>query len=191
MTLRPLLHRALALAILGAIPSAIWLGCVDPLWQRWTERTEAEARSTRLLAAFTQTINSLPLLEAQLKKLQQDEQSNAGLVTGNSSSLAGAALQAEIKRIVESKGGQIRSTQQLTPTQDHGLEKVSTRFDFVASLDALPNMIYEIESHVPYLFIDNMDIHAPEDGRPEIYAANNPVLTVRWDVSGYRLPGST
>ena len=186
-----MMRRALALAILVAIPLVIWLAIIDPIWQSWVDAEETEGRSLELIADFRQAGAMRPALEAELKAVETSGKTLPGFVTGNTPALAAASLQSDIKRIIESKGGQVRSTQDLQPAREHGVEKIGVRFDITTSLEALPRIVYEIETHSPYLFIDNLEIRAPEDVRPETYVANKPILIIRWDVYGYRAVGET
>ena len=185
------LQRGLAVAILAAIPLTLWLAIIDPLWQSWSDSAETEQRSVKLISSLRQTATLRPALEARLKDLEARNRSLPGFVPGNTAALAAATIQSEGKRVIESQGGQIRSTQDLAPSREHGFEKVGVRFDLTTSLEALPRIVYEIEAHIPYYFIDNLEIRAPEDGRPENYVANKPILIIRWDVYGYRAASET
>jgi hypothetical protein len=187
----PIMRRVLALAILAAIPLTLWHAIIDPIWQSWADSDETEARSLQLIADFRQTAATRPALEARFKEVEVRGKTLPGFVTGNTPALAAATLQSEIKRIIESKGGQVRSTQDLAATRERGAEKIGVRFDITTSLESLPKIVYEIEAHAPYLFIDNVEIRAPEDARPESYVADKPILIIRWDVYGYRAVGET
>jgi len=185
----PILRRALALAILAAIPLAVWLVVVVPIWQSWADAGETEGRSLKLISDLRQMVTMRPALEAELKTLEARGKTVPGFVTGNTPALAAASVQSEIKRIIETKGGQVRSTQDLSTTREHGVEKIGVRFDVTTSLEALPRIVYEIEAHSPNFFLDNLEIRAPEDARPETYVADKPILIIRWDVYGYRAAG--
>jgi hypothetical protein len=187
----PILRRALALAILAAIPLVLWLAVIGPIWDSFGDGGDTEVRSLKLIASLRQTAAQRPALETEIKALEARGKALPGYISGNTTALAAATVQSEVKRIVESRGGQVRSTQDLAPTRDHGVEKIGVRFDMTISLEALPAIVYEIESHGPYLFIDNLEIRAPEDARPETYVANKPILIIRWDVFGYRPMGET
>jgi len=188
---RSILRRALALAILAAIPLVLWLAVIGPMWDSLDGSGETEARSLKLVANLRQMAALRPVLETERKALEARGKALPGYIAGNTPALAAATVQSEVKRIVESRGGQVRSTQDLAPTRDHGVEKIGVRFDMTSSLEALPAIVYEIESHSPYLFIDNLEIRAPEDARPETYVANKPILIIRWDIFGYRAVSET
>lgn len=192
MTVRDkILGRVLALGILAAVPLCFWLAVIDPIWQSWADGDEAEARTLQMIAAFRQTAALRPALDSRLKEIEAHSRGSSGLVAGNTPALAAAGVQAEIKRIIESRGGQVRSTQDLVPVREGAVEKIGVRFDITTSLEALPSIVYEIEAHVPYLFIDNLEIRAPEDSRSQTLVANKPILIIRWDVFGYRSAGAT
>ena len=187
----PILRRALALAILAAIPLVLWVGVIEAIWEGWADGGETEVRSLKLIANLREAATRRPALESEFKALEARSKALPGYIPGNTPALAAATVQSEVKRIVESKGGQVRSTQDLAPTREHGVEKIGVRFDMTTSLEALPTIVYEIESHSPYLFIDNLEIRAPEDARPETYVTNKPIMIIRWDVFGYRAVGET
>jgi len=185
------LRRALALAILAAIPLTVWLVVIGPIWEAWAGGAETEGRSLKLISELRQMAAMRPALDAELKTLEARGKTLPGFVTGTTPALAAASMQSEIKRIIESKGGQVRSTQDLSPAREHGVERIGVRFDITTSLEALPRIVYEIEAHSPYFFIDNLEIRAPEDARPETYVADKPILIIHWDVYAYRAVGET
>jgi hypothetical protein len=188
---RLLIRRAAALAILAAIPIAIWIVLADPLWQAWSDADETEERSGQLITEFRQTLAKKPIYEAQLKALDTRRGSMPGLVEGASPALAAATLQGDIKRTIESHGGQVRSTQDLSAVREHGFERIAVRIDWTASVEALSKILYEIEGHTPYLFVDNLEVRAPDDPKPENFVSGKPILTIRCDIYGYRPAGET
>jgi len=54
----------------------------------------------------------------------------------------------------------------------------------------LRDLIYAIETHTPYLFVDDADIVAQQDWQTGDPQPTNPQLEVRWTIRGYRWSGA-
>jgi general secretion pathway protein M len=124
-------------------------------------------------------------LGREFAEMRQAQASQSGLLEGANESLATAQLQNRIKTIIETGGGELRSTQVL-PVRDEGkFRRIIVRGQMATDTAAMQRIFYDIESASPYLILDNIDIRA----RPSPHASdNNPtdtMLDVRFDLYGY------
>ncbi len=178
--------RVLALAILIAAVAAIGAGVVLPLHAALEGQRETVQSQVKLLAAYRSAVAQRPAMATELKALKSAQATTAGLIDGATTALAAARLQMDMKKIVEAHGGEIRSAQNLPAALAEGFETVELRYDITLPMKALGPVVYEIETHTPYLFIDGVDIHAPEALSSDQQPAQDPMLSVRWDVRAYR-----
>lgn len=178
-----------AVGILALLIVFTWFAVVDPVVVAFDDQHEQRDRSLRLISAYKNIVESRPTLEAELATLEQQRRSASGLIEGDSAALAAARLQNEIRTIVERHGGEIRSTQNLPVSTDSSFEKIDIGCDLSIPMTGLKSVIYQIETHTPYLFIDKVDIRMPENWQPADENAIAPKLEVRWVVSGYRWVG--
>jgi len=186
LRLSPRRGRGLALAILVAAAAAVGLAIALPLQGTIEARRKTVQSQLKLLAAYRRAEAQRPVVEAELKALKTAQAATAGLIDGATPPLAAARLQTEMKKIVEAHGGEIRSVQNLPPALVEGFETIELRYDITLPMKALGPVVYEVESHTPYLFIDGVDIHAPEALASDQPAAQEPKLGIRWDVRAYR-----
>ncbi len=181
-----LAQRALALAILLLLLGIVWRGILAPLLDWAGEEQDAAEQSLKLIAGFEHAAAARPALEDQLRALHAREASLTGFVGGASTALAAAQLQVEIRKIIESNGGEIKSVQNLPAAKKEDFEKIDIRYDIQAPMSALGAMLYQIETHNPALFVEAVGIGAPDTWRPDGHAAGEPKLLIHWSIHGYR-----
>jgi general secretion pathway protein M len=180
-----LTSRLLALGLLLMAGALLWFAVGVPVLTSVTGDGEALQASRDLLTGYRRAIANRPAIEQHLATARQAEAALPGLLPGASATLAAASLQAEIKRLVEAAGGQLRSTQDLPAAAEAGFERVEVRFDLAIPLSGLTSLLSAIDTHTPLLFLDKIEIHASEPAG-KIVAP----LSIRWNVHGYRRPGA-
>jgi hypothetical protein len=183
---RRLLPRIIALAIPLAIVAALGFGVARPLLGGFEGDAQDLDRSRHLLDGYQRIAAERPALEQRLALLQQEEAASPGLWPGTTPALATTGLQGEVRRLIEAAGGQIRAVQELTPSAEGGFERIGLRCDLSLPMMALPGLVQAFDAHSPYLFLDKIDLHAPEAPTKSV-----PLLAIRWEVSGYRARGPT
>ena len=111
-------------------------------------------------ARYAQAIGSEGTLRARLEELQGAATKSIALLSGESVALVGAQLQARMKQIVASAGGQLETTQMLPVSTEGALEKITVRASMTVTTNTLQKMLYVIETQRPYLYIEEIDIKA-------------------------------
>jgi DNA-binding transcriptional MerR regulator len=178
-----LLGRRAALIAAGAV-LAVALGSAF-----WTfsaafsadDRAERIQRLARLQAEGT----ALPKVEQALAALRAQARAQPATLQGDSDALALSALQGELKSMIETSGGEVRSSYALPTASENGLAVLSIQYDVTLPVTKLRELLYAIESHIPYLFLSSVDISAPQSWPSDPKAAE-PRIEARWTVSGYR-----
>jgi len=180
--------RLLALGILAIVLAVVATVVVLPLAALLDpDQSEAEHLLQRW-ATYDAVIQSRPALEDHLKKLRSDASAQAGTLKGDTTALAAASLQGDVKEIVERHGGQIRSARILPAQAVDAFEKVGVHYDVALPQPALERLLYDLEAHVPFLFVEAVDIRMPENWQPG-QGGPQPSLAIRWQVIGYRWKG--
>jgi hypothetical protein len=177
-----LLPRAAALGIVLLLFAVLGFGIILPLVTGLQGEDEELDHSLHVLAGYQRIAALRPALELRLAARKREEAALPGLWPGATSALAAAGLQAEVKQLVESAGGQIHSAQDVTAVPEGGYERIGLRFDLSVPMGALPELLQGIDAHIPYLFLDRIELHAPEG-----QTKTSPILTIRWEASGYRV----
>ena len=186
-----LFSRALALALLVGTFAILYVVVIEPLWSSHRNFQQSRIQSTALLAKFQRIGSSVEALEAELAALQIAQASQAGYFPGESSALAAAALQNHVKNIVRSVGEDLRSTQVLPIRNEAGVTRVAIRVQLPIRMPGLQEVLHTLESGVPFIFIDNVDVRRRKTNRRRQDALDDDYLDVRFDVTGYmRSPGT-
>jgi hypothetical protein len=152
-------------------------------------QSDATDEATRQLATYRAEVAERPELEAQLRALQAQAASTPGLIVSDSAALAQSQLQDDVKAIVTASQGEVRTAQVVPVSSVDGFQLIAVQYDLMVPMARLRDLTYALETHSPYLFLDEADIVATQDwqsGDPQIA---NPMLEVRWTVHGYRWGG--
>jgi general secretion pathway protein M len=183
LALSPAGRRLAAIGLLLLALLALWAGLVAPALAAWNDAAAAREAAIEQLARYRQRAVSKPALARELELQRANTANTRGAWTGENPTLVSAKLQAELKRLIAGRGGQLRSTQALAPGQVEGFNRIAVQVDFSLAVDALPRLLHDIETTQPYLFIDNLVIRGDELGP----AGGNrePRLTVRCDVLAF------
>ena len=183
-------QSGLALLILAGAVVIAWFIDLRPLVEIVTGDSEESEHSLMLLGRYQALEDARPQVEAELREMQQRNAAMSGLIEGNSAALAAAAMQSDIKTIIESNGGSVLSTQNMPSKIADGFEKIEIQYDLSLPLGSMKNVIYQIETHTPYLFIDHVTMRMPEGWQPENVDTPAPALEVQWLIRGYRWVGA-
>jgi len=189
--LRPgsLLSRTLAIVLLGlALLGAARL-VVAPLLAAYRDAAAEIEQAEFLLQRYRALAEQRPAMAERLAEQQQLAASAAGYLQGPSDALAAAQLQDRVKTVVEGAAGELRSTQILAaqPVEiDAKIRRAALRVQFVASIEGLSRILYELESGQPYLLIDELVVR---EQRVRSRRRNEPetetLLDVSLELSGY------
>jgi general secretion pathway protein M len=119
-------------------------------------------------AALDASRSALARLDWQLQRSagRQDSTSGAGdgppFLSGKTITIAGAALQERVEAAVKKAGGNVLSSQ-IDLQGPHAAEGF---IDLTESLeidqDSLQPLLYDLEAGMPYLFVENLAIQAPQ-----------------------------
>ena len=183
-------QRLVALGLLFAAIGFAWLLVVQPVADAFASQSEEIAQSHGLLAAYERRIALRPAVEARLAEIRSHENSATGLIGGTSAELAAANIQNLVKALIESEAGQVRSAQNLAPVSADGFQRIDIQYEVSIPMTRLKSIAYRIETGTPYLFLDAIDLRAPENWQGIGLQMDPPNLEVRWTVRAYRWAGA-
>jgi general secretion pathway protein M len=179
------LRRVLAVALLLAAVGVIAAGIVLPLLERYGAIEAGIAESRIALRRFDEKAQRLPRLEAEHDALKAALAAQDGFLKATSDSLIAAEMQARIRSVVEHQGGQLRSTQIVPARAENGFRRITARVEIMGDAAMVERVWYEMESGIPFMFIDTFDIQSRQELRRD--RTQPPIITldVRFEVSAY------
>jgi general secretion pathway protein M len=186
----PFVGRVLALAILAALCLVVWVGVAQPLLDRFGGYRETVVQAQEHLPRLRALAARIPLLKAELQRLERDPNARTRQLTGANDALAAADLQNRLGRIASANGVVLRSTQILPPQEEEGFRRIGVRVAMEGDTGALLKILYGLETAPTLLFVDNLEIRARSGGRirrntSRKAGASQYLLLVRFDLAGY------
>lgn len=175
LTLTPMQSRVLAIVLLVALLAIVVVLVYVP-WQRTHRHYDTAIedqldRSGRYLRIAAQRQN----VEANIAHIQKQ---NAGryYLKASAPALAAAEVQQMAQAIIEANELKVESTQ-IAPHKDEGVHRrVAVNFRLRGPLPAVQKALYQLETALPYLYVDNLVV------RSSVARAFRPVPGVEPDI---------
>jgi general secretion pathway protein M len=194
--LSPSRQRALAVSLLVAsivIVLAIVLGPVVVLHRHYDA---AIANVSDRLHVYERVAAQAPELRVALTAMQQRD-ARRFFLRNTATNLAGAELQELVKAAIEGNGGRITTSQNTSPREDGRFREIGVNVQFFATTPALQKILLAIESHEPYMIVENLTVRPLNAFRGFKPApGQEPELNVQLDVGAWAYaepakPGAT
>ncbi len=137
-------------------------------------------RYKQVAAGKQQVVEKLDSSKARLDKNNQ-------FFKSKSYALASADLQQLVKDAIKQSGGLVTSTQVIPETNEGQFDRVAIRIQLSASITALKEILYKVESSRPMLIVDNLRIRSSKGvyDRKLRKRVETDVLTITLEVFGY------
>ncbi|CDW92758.1 MAG: type II secretion system protein GspM [Thiomonas sp.] len=129
-------------------------------------------------------ISMAPKLQQQMLELQRLNPARFYLRNPNPV-LAAAEIQEDAKRLIDANGGKLLSMNILPPKDEDQLTRVGINVQLTGGLDGVEKLLYGLETAVPYLFINNLNIRSINAYIPPNAAVPPLQLQVQFDLTGY------
>lgn len=100
-----------------------------------------------------------------LERFKQQFSEQGYFSTSTTEALASAELQNIVKTAVADAGGQLTSTQGLPGKESDGFFRVAVKVRMTGSMEALVGVLQSIETAVPVLLVDQLDINPVRGAR--------------------------
>lgn len=190
MTVPDFLHGRRGAFIALSVGVALVLVVVGlPIAMLFSAQAHDIRESEDTIAQYQSEIGQRPQLEERLEALRQSAQSVPGLLSGSSAALAQAQFQSDMKTLIEHNGGTLLSAQLLPPTHAKGFDVVSISYDMTVPLGRFRALLYSVETHTPFYFMNDADFIMPPNWRPGNPQNADPAVEVRVTVHAYRWSG--
>ncbi len=184
-----LAHRLTALVLLVLV-IGLGYGLVDQVWMGQYRHYQAHAeRLQDRLHNLQRLATARPELEKAILSIRDDPRTVAYFLPPAPPTLAAADLQQRVKSLVEGAGGNLLSVQALPVIEEGGVVRVAVGVTLQGDMGALQKTLHGLESQVPLLFVDHLEVTARQfrprlpDGKVAPY--NRIQLNGQFEVSGY------
>ena len=188
----PWISRLAALLLLIVAIAAAYSFILDPIIVGYDESDRRIEEVREQLSHYQRLAAAGPALERQMRQAAGERALDGYYLSGGTDALAAAGLQDRVNALVGAKGGLLRSIQPMAGVDEQGFRRITLRVQMTATIEALFETLYALESGTPMLFIENLDIQSrairrrsDETGAQVVSEA--PVLTVGFDLSGFML----
>ena len=183
--LSPARQRALAV---GLFVIAILLGfaiVLGPVILLHRHYDTAIADVSDRLQRYERVAAQAPELRVALTAMQQRD-ARRFFLRNTATNLAGAELQELVKAAIEGNGGRITTSQNTSPREDGRFRELGVNVQFFATTPALQKILLAIESHEPYMIVENLTVRPLNAFRGFKPApGQEPELNVQLDVGGW------
>jgi hypothetical protein len=179
-------HKLYAVVLLFFALLILLFVVVLPMNALYNSTKEEVASLQHRLSQYKAISRKTSGLSNKLDKLQAFNEDQEYYFDAGKAALVSAELQGIIKQVLGRHGAKILSTQPVTSgNQDERQVKLAVHCR--ADIISLRNLIYELESHIPVLIIDKINIGRGyrTTFRDQLSKDSNEALDVRFDVSGF------
>lgn len=183
--LSPSRQRVLAVGLLVAAIVVVLAVVLGPLVLLHRHYDAAIADTSDRLRRYQRVAAQAPELHVALQGMQQRD-GRRFFLRNTATNLAGAELQELVKAAIENNGGRITTSQNTSPREDGRFREIGVNVQFFATTPALQKILLAIESHEPYLIVDNLTVRPLNAFRGFKPApGQEPELNVQLDVGGW------
>jgi len=188
-TLPPERRRAVAVGLLLLVVVAIVLAIAIPVWTLHRHYDAALADSTSRYDRFRRIAGTRPLVAKELDAMRAKDTRRFFLRSGGAA-LSAAEAQEALRGLIEQSGGRLITMNAPTGKDEGRYRQITVNVQLTANVFALRKILGAIENHVPFLFVDSLQVRTqvPPNFHPQ--PGQEPEMFVMLDVSGYALTGS-
>lgn len=186
MNLTRPVRRVVALGLLLAVLWTTWATLASPMLDGLATDRREIGRSLQLLAHYNRLAESAPELELRRSGLLS-EPDNKGFLQGTDPSLVAAEMQVTAGRLAASSGATIQSSRTLPGNEEEGFWKGEVLLELQATPGQLRQLLHEILTNQPVIFVEKLGIHVPEDGTAPLSADEQPLANVQLQLASYAI----
>ncbi len=180
--------RTAAVALLLGVLGVAHFHVIAPVLGAYQETDDEIAQTRELLGRYESLAHNREAYQGRLDELNAQQTGTGIYLSGATDAVAAAELQNRVKEAVSENGGRLRSIQNLPAKSDGDFLRIAVRVQFNANLASLHQMLYQLESAKPFIFVDNLDMRNRRARGRKALEDFDPLLTIRFDLSGYMSP---
>ena len=151
-------QRWLAVGLLIAVVATLLIAVVMPLVSMGFDYYEQKNNLMFRLQRQQTIIARKQQVADNLQSLSQQFEEQNYFSSSNTEALASAELQNIVKNAVTDAAGQLTSTQGLPGKQEKDFIQVAVKVRLTGTIETLANVLRSIETAVPVLIIDQLDV---------------------------------
>ena len=186
--LSPARQRALALVLFVAAVVAVLAVILGPVVLLHRHYDQSIAETSDRLRVYERVAAQAPQLRAALAAMERRD-GRRFYLANTAANLAGAEVQELVKAAIEDNGGRITTSQNTAPRDEGRFREIGVNVQFFATTPNLQKILMAIETHLPYLIVDNLTVrplNAFRGFKPG--PGQEPELNVQLDVGGWAYP---
>ena len=177
--------RLVALGILLIPAILVFEYVLSPLIDRYTALNSDIVELEQDIVRYRTLLTELPGLRSTIEDINTKRPLAPYLLDGDNQALAAASLQRRLQQTATRLGVRVISLRVQPPRLAGPLERIAVEARLQSSLDALHDLLIDIEAGTPTTFVDNMSISVrAARGRAE----SASYLDVGFTTYGFRTP---
>jgi general secretion pathway protein M len=180
--LKSVASPAAAVALPLLLLTIAFFAGVHPAWQRHQQLGEDVEAAAALLSRHGSEAETIRALRADLEQRTRQAEADDSIFPLQTEGLATALLSSKIKQISDSQGATIKSTQALSSAAAEAMTRLSIRVELSGTSQVLQKVIYQVEAHRPFLFIDSLELRQERIGDPAALTPD-PILVAVFEIS--------
>lgn len=191
----PATSRFVALSLLLLLVLFVIFNGLVPLLKLYGEKAGQLETLSGQLSRFEYLVANEDSINAELKRIDELGAEGDLFLSGNKVSIASANLREFINEAVKRSGGQLVSSQDYEAEPVPSATAIGLRLQFSGEVENLIDLLYELESARPVIFIDELSVTSSSSrirssrvnlrDRRKRVSRNLSSLDVRMDVVGY------
>jgi len=183
--LPPARQRLLAVALLVVAVVLVLSVLLGPLLLLHKHYDDTIAELTDRIERYRRVAAQAPEYRQALDSMRQKD-GRRFFLKNTAPNLAGAELQEQVRAAIESNGGRITTSQNTSPRDDGRFREIGVNVQFFATTPALQKILLAIETHQPYLIVENLTVRPLNAFRGFKPApGQEPELNVQLDVGAW------
>jgi general secretion pathway protein M len=178
-------RKALALSLLLIVCIVSVELVAAPVWRAYRGNQETIAELREQLARYRQIAASRDATRGLLDRLAERREHEALTLSEPNLSRAAAALQQNLKSVLDAGGGRLMSTRMLPIEQEGSFYRLAAQVRLQADTETLGPVLLALESSFPYLFLDSLSVVSRGARRTRKGVAPTTPLDVSVEVLAY------
>ena len=180
-------QRWLALGLLVLVLLLVIFVVISPLVSTGLEYYEQKQELAFRLQRSINIVARKDSVAENVERIKQQYQQQNYFSTRDTEALTSADLQKFIKTAISKAGGQLTSTQVLPGRNEDGLNRVTVKVRMSGDIEALRSVLQDIESSMPVMIVDQIDIRPVRGKRNRKTRRIEPSnkLNINFQVAGF------
>lgn len=182
--MRPFEKRLLAVLLLFAVIAAVVLAVALPYGKMQKHYDDAIADRLDRIARYQRIAATGPEVKKAIADVAAKDPKRFYLKS-SAPALAAADIQQIVQTLVEANKLQLDSMQIAPPKQEEDYRRITLNLRLRGPMRGLQSMLYSLETTMPYLFVDNLNIQSTVRQNYMPASGVDPEVRCQFDLSGY------